>query len=156
MRKLISAVVVTETEGESMLTNKVKPVKVRYGIEHVSTLGYRAIQERLWAQSHQQRAAFSQMAQDSEGGRKRFVSLDRWRKIMSKCVDREHHCVAIKGDDPRYHVVRSIASRERTWEIWIPDFLRSDDKSVKAFVWRIKYCPFCGSDLTDEKNSKEL
>ncbi len=74
-----------------------------------------------------------------------------------KCADREHRCKTLRKKHPRYMVMRSIRSpSEPSWEIWIPDFLRSDDTSVKAFVWSIKFCPFCGCDLAKDENSKPI
>jgi hypothetical protein len=72
---------------------------------------------------------------------------------MAKCIDQKHVCKSIEGDgdDPQYMVVRNL---RREWEIWIPDFLRHEDTTVKAFVWQISFCPFCGCDLSDDKNSK--
>lgn len=74
--------------------------------------------------------------------------------MMSKCADREHRCAVLQRDDPRYHIVRMIDRQQ--WDIWIPDFLRSNDTTVKAFVSRIRWCPFCGSDLYENENSKAI
>lgn len=70
-----------------------------------------------------------------------------------KIADREHRCTALHKDHPRFMIMRNIDCKE--WDVWIPDFLRTDDTTVRAFVWRISFCPFCGCDLFDEKNSKE-
>ncbi len=74
---------------------------------------------------------------------------------MNKCTDREHRCKALRKPHPRFMIVHEIDGYRR-WNIWIPDFLREKDTTVKAFVWDIQYCPFCGADLADEKNSKKL
>lgn len=70
-----------------------------------------------------------------------------------KSADREHKCEALKRPQPNYKVMRDISTLE--WSIWIPDFLR-DTKEVKAFVWRVRHCPFCGESLLDESHSRPI
>ncbi len=72
-----------------------------------------------------------------------------------KAADRQHICQKIDKEQPTYMIMRS-SMKPKSWEIWIPDFLRSDDQTVKAFVWSISFCPFCGANLSDDKNSKEI
>lgn len=73
-----------------------------------------------------------------------------------RAADRKHECNHIKKQWAEntigYRVARNMQGE---WEIWIPDFLETKNSTVQGFVWRIKFCPFCGCELSDDKNSKQ-
>lgn len=68
-----------------------------------------------------------------------------------KAATHQHLCSAIKGSMPKYRVMLNTRNE---WDVWIPDFLGGNDQS---FVWRIKFCPFCGVELGEDATGvKEL
>ena len=62
-----------------------------------------------------------------------------------KALTKRHVCKKISGGGLQYIVVKSTQSN--SWQVRIPDFLDTANRTVMAFVYDIEYCPFCGVRL---------